>query len=95
MKRVLIEEVLPSDGNGRNRVKVGVYETVTPVGEAFVGVGFSIKTKTRDGSEFWVNVHPGEVDELIRMLQGAKLIAVRKLIELGRDDLLKELGWNK
>ena len=82
MKRKLIHTVVPEDGNPNNRLKVQIFDVENRRGEN-VGVSFSIVASTKDGSDWWVNVHPRELDPLLDMLQAARSTANHRLSEQG------------
>lgn len=79
MKRKLLKEILPS--REANRLKVRVYEVRRDENDEPVGVGYSILSET-NSDDWWVNVHPNEIDELVMMLVEAKKAGMKWLLQL-------------
>lgn len=81
-KRALVETITPADDNDKNRLSVEVHD-VLDYDDKVIGASFTVRSKNWHGDDWWINVHPGDVDELVRMLMDAKLVAQNRRKDLG------------
>lgn len=80
-RRELIETITPADDNDKNKLSVEVYDVLGAEGTV-IGASFTVRSKNWHGDDWWINVHPGDVDELVRMLMDAKLVAQNRRKDL-------------
>lgn len=77
-RRMLHELKIP---NPRSSLTVEVYDVLEETADDAIGVGFRIMQHKAD-DEWWVNVHPMDIDGLISTLKQARDLGLKRRYEL-------------
>lgn len=88
VERRLIQEIRPR--NERNRHLVRVHDILDADTGKFINWNCSIISQKKDDTgkildEWFINIHPREIDELVSMLLEAKKAGVGRLMELAEE----------
>jgi len=84
VNRVLVDEVHPVRTKGRHHVKI--YDIFDEEGK-YLGVSYTIISEKRDASgnlldEWFINIHPAEIDDVIGMLAESKRKGAMHLVDM-------------